>query len=100
MRDITRFCDILQVSDDDLRYADGDNVSDDAEPKMETRCSFGSVLENFTKNAFVIMGKGSMMSETYKEFPSDNPGAVMAQALEMGEDFGTIVRVGLDYQSP
>ena len=74
VRDIRNYCATQQVAEDDLAYPDGD---DEDEPKMEATCSFGAVLENFTKNAFVLMGKGSTLAETWKEFPSENPDTLM-----------------------
>ena len=99
MRDIRKFCGTMIEIEDNL---DGppDSIAsdDDDEPELKSSCSVGVMLENFSKNAFVLMGKGSTLAETWKEFPSDNPDTLMVQSLEMGEDLGTFVRVGLDFK--
>ena len=97
MRDIRKFCSTLQEVEDHLEGPSGSDDDDD-EPELKAACSFGVVLENFTKNAFVLMGKGSTLADTWKEFPSENPDTLMVQALEMGEDMGTFVRVGIDFE--
>ena len=60
-------------------HLDGPSGSDDTEDDVDLKpsCSFGVVLENFTKNAFVLMGKGTTLAETWKEFPSENPDTLM-----------------------
>ena len=87
---------MIEVEDHLEGPTDDDDTSD--EPDLKPSCSFGIVLENFSKNAFILMGKGSTLAETWKEFPSENPDTLMVQSLEMGEDLGTFVRVGLDFK--
>ena len=93
IKDIMKFCkssnEPNHLSEDDHEY---DDLNDDVE-----YCTFGGVLDNLTKNAFTLMAKGSSMGEIMKEYPSENPDALMAQSLELGEDFGTFARVGLDF---
>ena len=59
--------------------------------KNKEKCSFSTVLENFSKNAFVLMGKSSSLGATMKEFPSENPDQLLVQAMTIGEDFGTFL---------
>ena len=55
-RDVRDFCKAKWVSDaDDLAPED----------EGESRCSFGSILTNLSKNVFVLMGKAGSISELY-----------------------------------
>ena len=76
-----------EISDDDLALGD------------VKRCAFPTIMENYTKNAFVLMGKGSQLAEAWKEFPSQDPEMALQQALTLGEGVGTFARVGLDFVS-
>ena len=97
MRDLSRFCRTKTLVDD---HFDGPSMDldGDIEPMYEKSCSFGKVLGNISKNAFVFMGKGSVLMEVWKEFPSENPDTLMVQTMKMGEDIGTFVRVGIDFE--
>ena len=100
MHDIKKFCNTPQIDKDAKNLTPQDGEEDDS-PKMKTDiCSFGTILSNFSKNAFVLMGKSSNMAETFKEWPAENPDQLMVQSMELGDDFGTFLRVGLDYMSP
>ena len=89
---------MIEIEDDLDGPSDSLDTDGEDEPEFKSSCSFGIMLENFSKNAFVLMGKGSTLAETWKEFPSENPDTLMVQSLEMGEDLGTFVRVGLDFK--
>lgn len=73
---------------------------DDLEDANKDRCSFSTILENLSKNAFVLMGKSGSMVEQIKAFPAENPEQLMVQAMTIGEDLGTFIRVGLDFGQP
>ena len=93
LSDLSTFCGTPQLKkDDDLAYPGADG-----EGELDHMCSFGDVLENLAKNAFVLMGKGSSMISTWKDFPSKNPDTLMVQALELGEDMGTLTRISIDF---
>ena len=64
------------------------------------RCSFTTILNNLSKNAFVLMGKGSSIAALIQEFPAEDPDSLMVQAMTLGEDLGTFIRVGLDFTKP
>ena len=51
LREIMTFCRTPKASNSDLDYPG-------AEKEIDKTCTFGAVLENFSKNAFVLMGKG------------------------------------------
>ena len=99
-RDLRNFCktDPIQEAKDTDKDSDVPDF-DDLDQNKE-KCSFSTVLENFSKNAFVLMGKGSSLAQTIKEFPSENPDQLMVQAMTIGEDIGTFLKVGIDFQEP
>ena len=72
---------------------------DDLDANKE-KCSVSTVLENFSKNAFVLMGKGSTLAQTLKEVPAENPDQLMVQSMDIGESLGTFLKVGIDFQQP
>jgi len=43
------------------------------EDATKDRCAFSTILENLSKNAFVLMGKSGSMVEQIKAFPAENP---------------------------
>ena len=110
-RDLSKYCwpaKIAPIGGDDEEASkeekddvddipDFDDLDDD---KNENPCGMGAVLENFSKNAFVLMGKGSSMAQTMKEFPAENPDQLMVQSMTLGEDFGTFLKVGIDFVEP
>mmetsp|Transcript_23200 Transcript_23200/g.30971 ORF Transcript_23200/g.30971 Transcript_23200/m.30971 type:complete len:263 (-) Transcript_23200:85-873(-) len=103
-RDLKTFCFVEDESadaDKDAEKKDDDKPEfDDLDDDKQAKCSFSMVLENFSKNAFVLMGKGSSMAQTMKEFPADNPDELMVQSMTLGEDFGTFLKVGIDFEEP
>ena len=89
VRDIMSFCSVEEVE-----------VPEESEVEIEapeSPCKVKTVIDNLTKNAFVLMAKGSEMAETIQEWPADNPEALKVQAMKIGEDLGTFVRSGLDF---
>ena len=62
LKDISKFCKAANepehLSEDDAKY---DDLHDDVE-----YCTFGSVLDNLTKNAFTLMAKGSSFGDIMK----------------------------------
>ena len=89
VRDVMAFCSVEEPEE-----------SDEDIEAPESPCKVKTVIDNLTKNAFVLMAKGSEMAETFQEWPADNPEALKVQAMKIGEDLGTFVRSGLDFQSP
>ena len=57
------------------------------------------MVENFTQNMFVIVGKLSTLAETLKEFPADEEDDFKEQMREMGDDAGTTMRVIFNFES-
>ena len=57
-----------------------------------TACGFNKLLENLTKNAFVLVGKATSMAESAKGFPSNDKSEFSEQMSEFGDDFGTFGR--------
>lgn len=102
--DISKFCyPVLAEDGEDApedKDADVPEFDDLDDDKNKEKCSFSTVLENFSKNAFVLMGKGSSMAETMKAYPADNPDQLMVQSMTLGEDFGTFLKVGIDFVAP
>lgn len=70
-------------------------IVDDIE--APSKCSMGAATSNLSKNMFTLLGKSSVMAETLKEFPAETPEELFAQSLELGEDFGTFLRVATDF---
>ena len=70
--------------------------------KSEERCTFSSVLENLSKNAFILMGKGSSIAEMIKskQFPADDPNQLMVQSMTIGDDIGSFIQAGLNFIEP
>ena len=56
-------------------------------------CAPAKLLENLTKNMFVLVGKMTSMAETFKGFPASTRGDFKEQMMEVGDDFGTFGRV-------
>ena len=55
-------------------------------------CAVNALIENLTKNAFVLVGKATSMAESAKGFPSNDRGEFSSQMQEFGDDFGTFAR--------
>ena len=64
---------------------------------IENACSTGGVLNNISKSAFNLMSKVSNLAEVLKEFPAENSDELEAQCIDLGEDFGTFIRVALGF---
>ena len=62
-----------------------------------TACSPTKLLENLTKNMFVLVGKMTSMAETFKGFPATERDGFKEQMMEVGDDFGTFGRVIFQY---
>ena len=60
--------------------------------KDKEACGFPKLLENLTKNAFVLVGKATSLAETFKGFPAKENGDFKEQMSEFGDDAGTLVR--------
>ena len=94
LRDLEAFCNAPQERDP----LTPSEISDDAVPVGDVKpCAFPTVMDNYTKNAFILMGKGSQMAEMWKEFPAEDPEMALSQALTLGEDLGTFARMGLNF---
>ena len=61
-------------------------------------CSWGGLLDGFTKNAFVLMAKVSSASAIIKDWDNENIDALHAEYLELGEDVGTFMRIALGFE--
>ena len=96
-RDLRNFCRTPMVSDPALTPED-DEYGDLKEGKSQ--CAFGPILGNLSKNAFALMGKTGSIAELYKEYPAKNPDELMVQSLTLGDDVGSVLRMGLDFVSP
>ena len=62
-------------------------------------CALSKLMENVTKNMFVLMGKATSMAETLKDFPADNKRDFKEQMAEIGGDGGTFMRVFFNYNT-
>ena len=63
----------------------------------EKPCAMSVILENMTKNMFVMIGKLTSMAETMKDFPAKDREEFQEQSREIGSDMGTFVRVLFNY---
>ena len=61
------------------------------------KCSWKAVLDNTTKNAFILMGRISNFALTIADFPGPDADNIYSQTVEFGEDMGTFVRVALGF---
>ena len=77
-----------------------EEVNYDSMVNGDKPCKFGNIMEQYQKNAFVLIAKSGEMAEITKQFPADNPDALMAQSMTLGEDVGTFLRIGIDFQNP
>lgn len=67
--------------------------------KDPENCSSTTIMNNLTKNMFVIFGKVTEMAEIFKAFPATETEDFYAQTYSIGGDIGTLVRVLLAYQA-
>ena len=65
----------------------------------EKPCAMSVILENMTKNMFVMIGKMTSMAETMKDFPLEDKDDFQEQMREIGSDMGTFTRVLFNFQS-
>ena len=56
------------------------------------------LLENLSKNAFVLIGKVTSLAETFQGFPAASGSEFNNQMKELGEDAGTWLRVIFNYK--
>ena len=62
-------------------------------------CAMSKLMENVTKNMFVLMGKATSMAETLKDFPAEDKRDFKEQMTELGGDAGTFTRVFFNYST-
>ena len=65
--------------------------------KNAENCLMNKMVENLTKNMFVLVGKLTSMGETFTGFPSKEKDTYKHQMEELGDDVGTLARVLLNY---
>jgi hypothetical protein len=58
-----------------------------------------AIIDNATKNMFVIMGKMTEITEVFSQFPAENSTDVLEQSQTLGTDIGTIIRVLIGFSS-
>ena len=63
-----------------------------------TACTMSKLMENLSKNMFVIMGKMTSVAEIMKDFPASDKREFKDQAEELGGGVGTFFRVLFNYQ--
>ena len=61
-------------------------------------CMPQKLLENLTKNMFVLVGKVTSLAETFQGFPAKTGDGFKEQMKELGQDAGTWVRVIFNYR--
>ncbi len=61
-------------------------------------CQSANILQNFTSNMFVLIGKLTEVSEIMKNFPEENAEDLYLQTYTIGNDFGTSFRVISGFQ--
>ena len=108
------FTDIANISEDFNLFAEGaeilENVSKchfeqsafDIMHMCSTQpddCKMNKLIENLTKNMFVLMGKITSLAESLKDFPAEENEDFKEQMREFGSDFGTFMRVIFNYQT-
>ena len=62
-------------------------------------CTINKIIENLTKNMFVLMGKVTSLAESLKDFPATSNDDFKEQMREFGSDAGTFMRVIFNYQT-
>ena len=65
--------------------------------KDSESCKGSKVLENLTKNMFVLVGKITGAAETFDGFPAEDNADFREQMHEIGDDCGTLLRVLFDF---
>mmetsp|Transcript_3664 Transcript_3664/g.2385 ORF Transcript_3664/g.2385 Transcript_3664/m.2385 type:complete len:155 (+) Transcript_3664:274-738(+) len=98
-RDIAEYCHSMDEETAEevvkaLKAANEIEIDDIAESSL---CSFGSMMDNVTKNMFVLMGKFSSMAELMKVFPAESDDELHMQTLELGEDLGTFMKTAIGF---
>ena len=101
MHDMALFCHSVDDSSLLLRQTypaedDLDDIVDDNTPDFD-RCTFKSMITNLSSNAFLILGRSSDTWEVLKAFPANSLDELNEQSVELGEDFGSLLRIALDY---
>ena len=62
------------------------------------QCQVSVLLQNLSKNVFVLVGKATSLAETFKGFPSSENDEFREQMKELGQDTGTFIRVIFNYE--
>ena len=98
-RDISEYCHSMdqETADEVVRALKAVNEIEIEELEESSLCTFGSMMDNVTKNMFVLMGKFSSMAELMKVFPAESDDELHMQTLEMGEDFGTFMKTAIGF---
>ena len=66
--------------------------------KNPGECMSNKLMENLTKNMFVLVGKVTSLAETFQGFPAQDGEGFKEQMKELGQDAGTWVRVIFNYK--
>merc|ERR1711998_140737 len=66
--------------------------------KQPGDCMFNKLMENLTKNMFVLVGKVTSLAETFQGFPAKDGAGFKEQMKELGQDAGTWVTVIFNYK--
>merc|ERR1712147_88875 len=66
--------------------------------KNPGECMFNKLMENLTKNMFVLVGKVTSLAETFQGFPAQDGQGFKEQMKELGQDAGTWVRVIFNFK--
>lgn len=56
-------------------------------------CTGASIMDNVTKNMFVLMGKFTEVTTIVQDFPAETPTELYSQTNSLGNIFGTILRL-------
>ena len=72
-------------------------MSSDIDEGKYVRCSWKALLDNTSKNAFILMGSMSNAAMTVVDYPGHDSDIIYAQSLNLGEDMGVWVRVALGF---
>ena len=68
------------------------------EEGREPHCEISSMVANGQKNMFVLMGKFSDVSTLITQFPPETASASFEMGLQVGNDFGSVIRVVTDFK--
>ena len=61
-------------------------------------CSLPKIIENLTKNAFMLIGKLTSLTETFKGFPAADRDDFKEEMNEIGDDAGTFTRILFNFK--